>query len=454
MKRADRNDMDNINFKEYLKQPLLCKCGRIHKCGIDQIIIEENALERLPEILQQYSYHNICVIEDINTEKAAGKRVCELLEGMSAVFKKICFPDPFLIPEEAALGKIMMEIDRESDLIIAVGSGTLNDICKFMSFQFKIDYFIIATAPSMDGYASNVAPLITNHAKITYEVGMPKVILGDVGILSQAPMKMIAAGVGDVLGKYVCLMDWTLAHIVNGEYHCPQVEAIVRMSIEKVMAGVDNLPARDMQAVKSVMEGLVLSGIAMSYIGNSRPASGSEHHISHYWEMMALLNNEPMELHGTKVAIGTIIGLKMYELLQTVEFDKIPVKAEYDEIAWKKEIAHIYGMAAGSVTALEDICHKNCTDNVNKRRSAFEAGRDAIMNEVAELPKAEQIIGILQSLDASYLPAQVEVDEETLRDSIFYAKDLRNRYGILQLLYDYDLQEFICSEIIDYFRSF
>ena len=452
--------MQKTDFQDYLLKDKVCSCGRIHRCEIETIILKENALSEIPELIRKNGYKKLCIVEDIHTKEALGEKVLEILKKENMVPQVICFEDDFLIPDEVSLGKIITEIDRDTDLILAVGSGTLNDICKFISFKMKIDYYIIATAPSMDGYASNVAPLITNHAKVTYEVSMPKAIIGELSVLKEAPMNMIAAGVGDVLGKYVCLMDWKLSHVVTGEYYCEEVVGLVEKAIDKVMMGTQKLLERDSDAIASVMEGLILSGIGMSYIGNSRPASGSEHHLSHYWEMMALLKNGHMELHGTKVAIGTIIGLKLYEkfcndLSQPEVIDKwMHQKTEFDMELWSQEINRVYLDAADSVILLEKSCKKNAPEEMEKRKNSLILKQEILIDAMKFLPKAEDITAILKMLSAKYTPRQVEVDDQTLRDSILYAKELRNRYGILQVLKDFGIAYQYSDDIVNYFNCF
>ena len=451
--------MQKIDFQEFLQKDRECSCKKVHRCDIETILISKDALQKVPELIKQQGYQKICIIEDNNTKQVAGDLLEKILKEKDILPKRICFDDVFLIPDEAALGRIITEIDRETDLILAVGSGTLNDLCKFISYQLKMDYYIIATAPSMDGYASNVAPLISNHAKVTYEVSMPRAIIGDLSILKEAPMNMIAAGVGDVLGKYVCLMDWKMSHIVTGEYYCTEVVKLVEQAIDKVMQGTDKLALRDEDAILSIMEGLILSGIGMSYIGNSRPASGSEHHLSHYWEMMALLSNGHLELHGTKVAIGTVIGLRLYEKffqdLGTADSYHAfqSAEPEFHPEQWSAEIRRVYLGAADSVIALENTSHKNAPEEMKRRKEALLNQRDLLQIEVKKLPKADQIIKILKLLSAKSTPEEVGVSEETLRDSILYAKELRNRFGILQVLKDFGLQDAYAEEIIEYFRS-
>ena len=302
----------------------------------------------------------------------------------------------------------------------------------------------------MDGYASNVSPLIIKHLKTTYEAHTAKVIIGDLDILAQAPLSMIAAGAGDILGKYVCLTDWQLAHIINGEYYCPEMADMVRESIQKVVDNAKRAAQRNKEAVAAIMEGLVLSGIVMSYIGNSRPASGSEHHMSHYWEMMFLLDQQPDPLHGTKVGIGTVAAIKMYEKLRTLGKEAVPGSLpHFDYSAWSGEIEAAYGPAAPGVLKLEQSIGKNKDEEVTRRREAYLQNLDKIQALIDELPKAETIIDILKSMEAPYAPDQIQVTEDVFKRSIYYAKDLRNRFGLLQLLFDLDLQEEFSGELIE-----
>ncbi|WP_395018098.1 sn-glycerol-1-phosphate dehydrogenase [Robinsoniella peoriensis] len=424
------------DWQEYLNREIPCSCSKEHRCDIDEILIEAGALKKLPDILSRYNYQNICVVSDIHTEQVAGKTVSALLNENGYQYTKVVFPEDELIPDERILGSLLVDLPQNCDLILAVGSGTINDLCKFISYKLNIDYFILATAPAMDGFASNVAPLIVKNLKTTYEVGKPKVIIGDLEILKEAPISMIAAGAGDILGKYVCLADWKLAHLVTGEYYCEYVESLIRSSIEAVVSAISRVKERDEEAIGSIMEGLVLSGIAMSYVGNSRPASGSEHHLSHYWEMMSLFGGSHGALHGTKVGIGTVLGLRMYEKLGE-KLDNLKEKsASFHRDAWDQLIREAYRQAAPQVILLENQVHKNADDAVHSRVNELEKHKEEIRKMIAALPKADEIAGMLKEMDAPFQPAQIGVDHKTLKNSVLYAKELRNRFGLLQFLFD------------------
>lgn len=430
----------------YLNNEKNCKCGKLHTCMIDTIQIAEGALNNIPELLKKESYHSICIIEDIHTKRAAGEKVAQQLKEKHIKYNTILLTEEEVVPDETVLGSILTDLPLDCDCILAVGSGTINDICKYLSFRLKIDYIIVATAPSMDGYASNVAPLIVKNLKTTYEVGRPKAIIADLDVLVEAPLHMIAAGAGDIIGKYVCLADWKLAHDITGEYYCEQVEQMVRESLEKVVAAIPNVVNREKEAIASIMEGLILTGIAMSYVGNSRPASGSEHHLSHYWEMFFLQRKEPCALHGTKVGIGTIVALRLYELFYQILKEKEMLlenreEQSFDFEEWKTHIKKAYGSAAKEVIALEERIHKNSDEEVQKRYQKLKESKEIIVDRIEQLPKAEQIVELLKKMNAPVTPKEINVDADVVKDSILYAKELRNRYGILQLLFDIGILE-------------
>lgn len=433
-----------MELKEYLKGRSGCACGRTHNTDLMELDIGRGAIKRLPGILKKYGYKKLLVVADINTWEAAGSCTASVLEAAGFTVDTFVYQDTALVPEERVIGRLTVAAGPDFDAVIGVGSGTLNDLCKYISYKMGLDYYVVGSAPSMDGFSSNVAAMITNQLKTTYEVHTPRGVIGDVEVLSNAPMPMIAAGVGDILGKYVCLTDWKISHLLQGEYYCGYVEEMVQNSIRVIMENADLVSARDPKAIEAVMNGLTLSGIAISYVGNSRPASGSEHHLSHYWEMMFLFQNRPAVLHGTKVGIGTISALKLYEILAetSVDFEKARTKARaFDLENWKEKIRKAYGPAAEEVILLEERVHKNDPQVVLSRIDQMEAHWDEVLTLIRMLPKAEEISTVLKGIGAPVTPAEIGVDAAMVKNSVLYAKELRNRFGLLQILFDLGLNE-------------
>ena len=437
--------------KEYTIEDLLgasfaCDCGREHTTRFSKMILEEGALEKIPSLLADFGYQYPFLVCDTNTYRVCGQTVCGILDAASVRYEKIVLQSPAegdLAADEESFGRVCMAFPKACDVVISIGAGTINDLGRYCSYITGREFLLVLTAPSMDGCASGVAPLIQNHLKITFPAHAPLALIGDLKILSEAPMKMLSAGVGDILGKYNCLADWKLSAIINQEYHCDTIEGIMKSAIDKTMEAAKNLTSRHPEDIRTLTEGLVLSGIAMDFAGNSRPASGAEHHLSHFFEMQFLFDGIPAVLHGTKVGIGTVITLGFYNRLAAMDrpdFDQLrrSVSSRPGFDTWAKEMKRAYREGTAMVIDLEKKAKKNDTEKLLQRLDAIEAHWEEIQQLAASVPKADEIADVLKSLDAPTVPSEVGVCDAYVADGILYAKELRDRYTILQLLWDID----------------
>ena len=292
-----------------------CTCGKSHKVDIQAIRVGSGVIQELPGILRDLGASHIFLVADNYTYEAAGRQVEQLLDQAGLAYHKRVFQtETPLVPNEYALGSVLAAMTSQDDMLLAVGSGTLNDVTKYVSARTGIPYVIAATAPSMDGYASTVAPTILDGFKTTLPAVYPAAIVADVDILKDAPMPMLTAGFGDIIGKFTSLADWRLSHQLNGEYYCPEVAGVIEAAVETCAANAQALAQREPQAIQAVTEALILSGLAMGMVGVSRPASGAEHQMAHYWEMDALRRGEEHPLHGNAVGVGTVLAASLYEM--------------------------------------------------------------------------------------------------------------------------------------------
>ncbi len=292
-----------------------CACGKSHKVDIQAIRVGSGVMQELPGILRDLGASHIFLVTDNYTYEAAGRQVEQLLDQAGLAYHKRVFQtETPLVPNEYALGSVLAAMTSQDDMLLAVGSGTLNDVTKYVSARTGVPYVIAATAPSMDGYASTVAPTILDGFKTTLPAVYPAAIVADVDILKDAPMPMLTAGFGDIIGKFTSLADWRLSHQLNGEYYCPEVAGVIEAAVETCAANAKALAQREPQAIQAVTEALILSGLAMGMVGVSRPASGAEHQMAHYWEMDALRRGEEHPLHGNAVGVGTVLAASLYEM--------------------------------------------------------------------------------------------------------------------------------------------
>lgn len=210
-----------INMQEFRKP---CSCGRKHEVIVDDIIIEQGAIEKLPEILasEKYqSFQKIVMICDENTYKAAGEKVETLIPGLEKV---ILEPENLHANEHGVEAtKKGLDLIGQPDLMIAVGSGTIHDITRYHAYNMKIPFFSVPTAASVDGFVSTVAAMTWHGFKKSFTAVSPIVVIADSDIFKKAPMRLTASGVADLLGKYTALADWKIAHVLTGEYICKEI---------------------------------------------------------------------------------------------------------------------------------------------------------------------------------------------------------------------------------------
>ena len=281
------------------------------------------------------------VVGDINTYPFASGIMARLESGGNKI-GKYEFAAARLVPEIDNLSELS-ERAKNYSYILGVGSGVINDICKYVSFTDGVPYGIFATAPSMDGYVSSVSALYEHGKKVTLPTTIPQDVLIDLDVLKNAPLDMIVAGAGDLIGKYTSLTDWKLSHVLNGETYDAAIVERMNKALDLCMSNARKLTDRNESAVSALIEGLILSGVEMQNAGNSRPASGSEHHISHYLEMAGERIGVDFAPHGIKVALGCLVSVYMYRKASEAAFSELlPLKREIDGLPTVEYLEKLY----------------------------------------------------------------------------------------------------------------
>lgn len=308
----------NLSINESAQAEFDCSCGQHHKVDIHDISVREGALEDLAGILEPFKDKKVVIVEDQNTKVVAGDQVEALLKDFDTTTLLFDSGDHHLIPDEHVVGGILQEVSPEVGVIVAVGSGSLNDSAKFVSSRTGVPYVIVGTAPSMDGYLSDGAPLIHNGKKISYDSTFAYGVVGDTSIMKEAPERMIQAGFGDIIAKMTGLADFDLSVNVNDEYRCDTSVELIDRALQKCFDSSDRLKERDPEAIQYLIEALMLTGVSMALVHSSRPASGPEHMLSHYWEMDAIARGESPEFHGIMVGVGANVVAEAFRLLEDI----------------------------------------------------------------------------------------------------------------------------------------
>ncbi len=310
---------------------LKCNCGKTHRAPLKKYIIESGAVQKTVEILRDYS--KIYLVCDETTYGILGLKVEMILSDAGKLSHKLILKTNPL-PDAQTIGDILIHLMPPSDendifgysdkpdLILGVGSGTINDSCRLVSYRIGVPYAIVATAPSMDGYASAGSPTLFDGSKATIKCTTPRYIIADTDVIKDAPMDMLFSGIGDMFGKYTGILDWELARDYNGDYYCEQIARDVLSATDACLLNGYQIQTRGAECIESIMHGFMVSGLGMAFTGNSRPASGAEHIIAHVWEIEDVKDGKKPNLHGLEVCQATRIVIYMYRLLMQETSDE------------------------------------------------------------------------------------------------------------------------------------
>ncbi len=431
---------------------ICCACGKEHETSVKEVVIDRGILRRIPTLVRKHKGSRAFIIADRNTFKAAGETVCKFMKEEGLLFSYFVYPDARPEPNEQSVGAAVMHYDTKCDFIIGIGSGTVNDIGKVLAKMTGCTYMIVGTAPSMDGYASATSSMIRDGIKISLDSVCPAVIVADLDVLCKAPKELLQAGMGDMLAKYISLCEWKIAHIITGEYYCEQIAKMVRESLKRCIAAI-GLRNRSPEAVKAVMEGLVLSGMAMGFAGVSRPASGMEHYFSHLWDMRALEFHAPSALHGNQCGVATLLSLRIYEFIRNANPSYEKAKnyvSQFSVDAWNQFLRDFLGKSAGALIELEKREGKYNPLAHQKRLETILSNWNEILDTInRELPEYHQAEQLLMELGSPVAAGELGYTREEVRDTFLATKDIRDKYIGSRLLWDLGLideaAEFLCK---------
>lgn len=437
-------DFTKMSLEELLSpQGFECACGKHHKAGLKHLALGKGAISRLPDFLPALGIKRPFVFGDENTCRAAGEAVEAQLKAAALPYTLYVLPQRHPEPDEHTCGSLLMAFDTACDGVVVVGSGVMNDAGKVLAHALRLPYVCVATAPSMDGYASDSSSMVFGGVKVSLYNACPQALIADTDILCQAPMRLLQAGLGDMLAKYCSICEWRIAHLVIDEYYCEEVSGLMREALRRVREAAPGLAQREPQAVEQVIQGLILAGIAMAFAGVSRPASGLEHYFSHMWGMMALERGLPMELHGIQVGIGTLLTLKIWEHLKKETPSReaaLDFIRRFDEAEWEARVRRIFGKTAENILKTARREGRNDKAAHAARLDRILARWPAILQVAEEeMPSYEAVHTLMASLDMPLRPEDIGFSRRDTVDALYGAREIRNKYLTSSLLWDLGL---------------
>lgn len=413
-----------INVDEFKER---CSCGKEHNIYVKDIIIEAGALNKLPQVIDkdEYSkYKRPCIICDDNTYIAAGEKVKELVPNSLC----IKLESKNLHANEKGVEVVLEKLNDNVDILIAVGSGTIHDITRYVAYKKGIVFISVPTAASVDGFVSTVAAMTWNGCKKTFTAVSPICVIADSSIYAKAPYRLTASGISDLLGKYTAIADWKVSSLLTGEYICNKVCELETKALETVCNNITLIRSGDLEATEQLMYALLLSGLAMQMVGNSRPASGAEHHMSHLWEM-EIINKSLDAYHGEKVSVGLVISTEVYHKIKEV-IDK-------NEITFRKYSGlekEFLKECIKDEKVLKELMQENSPDPLlNVDDELVKEKIKDISRIISEIPTPEVIKDLLKEAGCKKTLEDIGLDENILGKSIKLSPYVRNRLTLMRV---------------------
>jgi glycerol-1-phosphate dehydrogenase [NAD(P)+] len=370
----------------------------------------------------------IAVVSDTTTHAILGHRVEAALAGKLDVLSILLPEHPH--PDDATVATVR-SATATADAIIAVGSGTINDLCKYASALDRKPYAVFGTAPSMNGYGSLNAAITVGGLKKSLAAQAPIGIFFDVSIMAAAPARMIRSGLGDSLCRPTAQADWLLAHLLLDLPYRTMPFVLLEEDETGLFDGAADLMEGNHEAMEYLLRTLLLSGFGTAICGNSLPASQGEHLISHYMEMMAG-DRFPFSFHGEQIAVTTLTSARLQEEMLSGPAPVISASAE-SEAGFVGLFGPILGTSCWREYAQKDLRGAR-REEINHRLSERWAQIVAAISKII-LP-ATRLDQVLAAAKAPRSPADLGWERNFYREAVRSARCIRNRYTFLDLAAD------------------
>ena len=399
----------------------VCPCGKCHETSVKDVRIGSGIVSETGTILKENCFpKTILLVADKNTLKAA-EGIEEALIGFN-VEKKIY--DNIRVADMKHVEELEQLIIGRDIAVLSVGTGSVNDPCRLACARQSVPLCIFATAPSMDGFASDSSPIVKDGFKSSYPAKSPEVIIGDTKILALAPSYLKSAGFGDMIAKYVGLIDWKISALLTGEYYCERVASLTKRAVDTLMEMAELVTVNDEETAGKIFESLLMTGIAMSFTKNSRPASGSEHIIAHLIECLQLPDGIIPNFHGEDVGVCTLEMLNFYDELASNE-KATGIKEIVD---WEK-VFSVYGDMAEDVKKLN--FPENIVDSVDPEKIG-ECWKE-IREIIHSVPSYEECKAAMVKAGCKITVSDIEKEQDYFDLCVKYSPYMRKRLTLLRL---------------------
>lgn len=395
-----------------------------------------NARDMIEGVMAADSYAVVC---DEDTAEAMGAAVAQAV-GPKARLVVLDHPHA-----DMAQVRDLQSLTGDVQALIAVGSGTINDLCKYATFLDGRSYSVFGTAPSMNGYTSSTASItLDSGLKTTRNAHAACGVFIDIGVSAHAPQYLIGAGLGDSLCRPTAQVDWYFSHVMLGTRYATAPYALQELDEAETLARSSGLGTRDHDAIGYLQRLLTLGGLGIAVVGMSHPGSMGEHQISHWIDSFAG-NRHPGTVHGQQVGVASITMARLQERILSME--------EAPRLRpWQPDEAAI--RARYPAAAVEDCLKASRAKAMTQDQAdAFNAKLETIWPDLRQTLRAMMLPSVemaahLRMAGGGTTPESIGISRDLYVDALRHCREMRDRYSLLDLAEDIGILDDFIEETV------
>ncbi len=371
----------------------------------------------------------LAVVADADTWEALGARVARALGAVAQV-------EPVLLDHpHADLATVAALKDRLAGAsgVVAVGSGTINDLCKYVTAGDGRKYAVFGTAASMNGYTSTTASMtLASGLKVSLPAHAPAGCFIDLGVNAAAPKRLAAAGFGDCLCRSVAQIDWWMSHRLLGTAYFHEPYLLEMPDEAELNARAAGVGAGDVTAIGYLQRVLILCGLGISFTGVSNHGSMGEHQVSHYLDCFAGARH-PGTLHGQQVGVASLAMARIQQDMLSRETPPVLKPTRVDEAGMARRMGPEIAaqcLAEYRAKALDADGAARLNARLAEIWPALRAECAAMAVPVAEMER------LLRAAGGAATAAELGVPVDLWREAVRHAHEMRNRFAFVDLACD------------------
>ena len=405
--------------------------GALLGAAARSVVIDDSLDGREVELVAALGLgHHLAVVADEDTYAALGRRVERALAARFAVQRVVLDRAPHA--DTATIDRLVEHLDPRTEAIVAVGSGTINDLCKMAAIARGCPEVVFATAPSMNGYTSLSASITEAGLKRSVRAATPVGVFFDLGVLAAAPVRLIRAGLGDSVCRPTAQADWMLAHLLLDRPYREAPFAMLAGDEAALFSQAGALVAGDLSVMRHLVRTLVLSGFGMTISGGSYPASQGEHLLSHYIDVMRAAD-VPSALHGEQIGVCALAMARLQDRILAQDAPPVlhPTSVAHDDV-----VRH-FGPERGEACWQELAPKRLDPRRADELNARLAAGWDAMRARIGAVTLgAARMSAVLAAAGAPLAPGDLAWPTALFDDALAHAREIRDRYTFLDFAAD------------------